>query len=90
MIRLASHTDEKALLDFITAIDKNDYVVDLLHCWLDEKSVYVYEQKSIVGMVRLTYTPDHQAHLGAIRVLRNPGFDSFINCICRKSSHTLY
>jgi N-acetylglutamate synthase-like GNAT family acetyltransferase len=68
MIRLASHTDEKALLNLLTAIDKNDYVVDLLHCWLDEKSVYLYEQKDIVGMVRLTYTPDHQAHLGAIRV----------------------
>ncbi len=68
MIRLASHRDEKALLNFITAIDKEDYVVNLLHSWLDQQSVYVYEKEDIVGMVRLTYSPDHQAHLGAIRV----------------------
>lgn len=85
MIRLALHTDEKALLNLLTAIDKNDYVVDLLHCWLDERSVYVYEQKDIVGMVRLTFSPDHQAHLGAIRVhpdKRRQGIGTALTAYC--------
>lgn len=86
MIRLASHRDEKALLNLVTGIDKEDYVVNLLHSWLDEKSVYVYEKEEIVGMVRLTYSRDHQAHLGAIRVhpaVRRQGIGTALTEYCK-------
>lgn len=68
MIREASPGDEEVLQRLLQSIDPSDYVLDHISGWLTQRSVYVYEKKEIVGMVRLTYSKDGKAHLGAMRV----------------------
>lgn len=70
MIRKASEKDEHELIALCTAVTEQDYVLNFLSSWLQEGSIWVYEYETqrIVGMVRLSYLPDNQAHLGAIRV----------------------
>jgi GNAT superfamily N-acetyltransferase len=68
MIRVASPKDEPSLVQLCKAVHDQDYVLDFLHTWLQDGSVWVYETELIVGMIRLSYLPDYQAHLGAVRV----------------------
>ncbi|MGD2250648.1 MAG: GNAT family N-acetyltransferase [Candidatus Methanofastidiosia archaeon] len=68
MIRIASPEDEPALVKLCNAVYDQDYVLDFLSTWLQKGSVWVYETEVIVGMIRLIYLPDQQAHLGAVRV----------------------
>ena len=71
MIRPASLEDELNLRALLTEIDENDYVLDHLSTWLQEKSIIVFERESILGMVRSSYSKDGKAHLGSVRV--HPG-----------------
>ncbi len=69
MIHPASLENEKDLRALCTAVCEDDYVLHHLSAWLKKGGIYVYEQdRQIKGMIRLTYSRDGQAHLGAIRV----------------------
>ncbi|MBU7019388.1 MAG: GNAT family N-acetyltransferase [Theionarchaea archaeon] len=72
MIRLASLEDEQELRTLITLIDEDDYVLDHIHEWLRQESLFIYERDTIQGMMRLSYSRDHAAHLGSVRV--HPAF----------------
>ncbi len=68
MIREASPGDEEVLRRLLESVDPSDYVLDHISEWLRKGGIYVYGEKEIVGMVRLTYSKDGKAHLGAMRV----------------------
>ena len=72
MIRSASLKDEQELRTLIRLIDEKDYVLDHIHEWLQQKCIFIYERDAIQGMVRLSYSRDHTAHLGSVRV--HPAF----------------
>ncbi|MBU7033381.1 MAG: GNAT family N-acetyltransferase [Theionarchaea archaeon] len=68
MIRRAVLRDEEALMSLCRSIHEDDYTLEFLHRWLCRNEVYVYERETIVGMIRLIYSRDGKAHLGAVRV----------------------
>lgn len=68
MIRQATPKDERILRDLLTSLNKEDYVLNLLTTWLNEGEIFVYETDRIVGMVRLSASPDGTAYMGAVRV----------------------
>ncbi|MBU7045800.1 MAG: GNAT family N-acetyltransferase [Theionarchaea archaeon] len=72
MIRSASLEDEQELRTLVTSIDEEDYVLDHIHEWLQQKCIFIFEKNRIQGMVRLSYSRDHTAHLGSVRV--HPAF----------------
>jgi len=86
MIHPASLEDEKDLRTLCTAVYEDDYVLHHLSAWLKKGGIYVYEQEhQIKGMIRLTYSRDGQAHLGAIRVhpdCRRQGIGTALTTYC--------
>jgi N-acetylglutamate synthase-like GNAT family acetyltransferase len=92
MIYRASEKDERTLQNLCKSVYENDYVLTFLSSWLKEKSIHVYEKDNrIVGMIRLTYSRDHQAHLGAVRVhpdLRRQGIATALATYCVSNCRT--
>ncbi|MBU7020507.1 MAG: GNAT family N-acetyltransferase [Theionarchaea archaeon] len=69
MIRKAVKADEEDLRRLCTAVNEEDYVLDLLSLWVEEGSLCIYESEgTTVGMIRCTSSRDNQGHLGAVRV----------------------
>lgn len=68
MIRHATLKDEEALESLCSSIHEDDYVIEFLHRWLSHNEIFLFERGVILGMIRLIYSRDGKAHLGAIRV----------------------
>jgi N-acetylglutamate synthase-like GNAT family acetyltransferase len=92
MIYRASKKDEGILQNLCRSVSEDDYVLTFLSSWLKERSIHVYEKDHrIVGMIRLTYSRDHQAHLGAVRVhpdFRRQGIATALATYCINNCQT--
>lgn len=85
MIRLAALEDESSIASLCKKINEEDYVLEHIHRWILCNEVYLYERDAILGMIRLLYSRDGKAHLGAIRVhpaCRRQGIGTHLTDYC--------